>query len=113
MRAISVDIFKSRIGDCSNHGISERHTNILLLHESGNIEVDPNCIPENLCCVITRVIAGKPYKHIEPVSSPKCVGWMSGGCICYSCDSRFHDLSEYPLKLHDRQETVEQYSTYD
>lgn len=111
-RAISADIFKSGFGDCSNHGISSRFTEIFLLHEHGNHEIDVDNPPENLCKVVTRTLWGREYKHIEPVVRPTGCGWMSGGCVCYSCDSRFSDLTQYPLVLHDRQETQKEYNTY-
>lgn len=110
MKAINVSIFEDkRIGNCSNHGISTKFKEVLIPHERGYIEIDMDNPPENLCKVVTRNICGREYKHIEPVVRPTGVGWMSGGCICYSCDGRFRELSDYPLCLHDRQETQEQY----
>ena len=111
-RALRVDIFKSKHGDCSNHGISERFREIFLLCDDGNEEIDMDTPPENLCKVVTRNLWGNEYKHVEPVTRPTGVGWMSGGCVVYSCDSRFRDFSQYPLVLHDRQETQEEYNTY-
>ena len=34
---------------------------------------------------------------------------MDGGNIGYSCDSRFSEFSDYPLKIHDRQESQKLY----
>ena len=113
MKAIPVSIFEDkRIGNCSNNGISARYDSILLAHPRGYIDVDMDNPPENFCVVKTRYIRGKEYKHIEPFKMPDegHVGWMFGGCICHTSDSRFSELSLYPLNLHDRQETTKQYA---
>lgn len=110
MKALPISIYTDkRIGDCSNNGISSRFKEVLLICETGFIEVDENNPPENLVKLVTRKLFGKEYKHIEPVARPTGVGWMSGGSIVYSCDSRFREMSEYPLMLHDRQESQEEY----
>ena len=110
MRALPISIFEDKkIGNCSNNGISSRYKEVLLVCETGFIEVDENNPPENLVKLVTRHLFGRDYKHIEPVARPTGCGWMSGGTLVYSCDSRFRELSEYPLSFHDRQETQEQY----
>lgn len=112
MKALPISIYKdSRLGDCSNHGISSRYTEVLLICDEGFINIDENNPPENLVKLVTRNLFGREYKHIEPVARPTGVGWMSGGSLVYSCDSRFRRMSEYPLCLHDRQETQEQYDS--
>lgn len=112
MRALPISIFKdSKIGDCSNNGISSRYTEVLLICDEGFINIDENNPPENLVKLVTRNLFGREHKHIEPVARPTGVGWMSGGSLVYSCDSRFRRMSEYPLCLHDRQETQEQYDS--
>lgn len=110
MKALPISIYKdSRFGDCSNNGISNRYREVLLICDEGFINIDENNPPENLVKLVTRQLFGREYKHIEPVARPNGVGWMSGGSLVYSCDSRFRRMSEYPLCLHDRQETQEQY----
>lgn len=110
MRALPISIYEDKsIGNCSNNGISSRFREVLLICDSGFINIDENNPPENLCKIVTRNIFGREHKHIEPVARPTGVGWMAGGSICYTCDSRFRELSQYPLCLHDRQETQEQY----
>ena len=111
MKALRINVFKDSLGDCTNNGITNRFDHLLLICEEGYIEVDETNPPENLVQIVTRYICGERYKHIEPVARPAsgCVGWMSGGNVAYSCDSRFHRLSQYPLCVHDRQETQQQY----
>ena len=108
MKALRVSIFKdSKIGTCSNNGISERFNEILLLCEDGFVDVNGD--EENLCKVDSITFGGRTHYFVRPVAEPTGIGWMSGGSLVYSCDSRFRDLSEYPLCLHDRQESAEQY----
>ena len=114
MKAIRIKVYKSRLGDCTNGGITSRYNELLLICEDGWIEIDENNPPENLVKVVTRNLWDREYKHIEPYASTNegCVGWMSGGNIAYSCDSRFSRFSEYPLCVHDRQETQALYDSY-
>ena len=111
MRALRIGIYKDgRFGTCSNNGISERFNDILLICEDGNYEVNGD--EENLCKIDSITFGGKTHYFVRPVAEPKGAGWMSGGSIVYSCDSRFRRLSEYPLCLHDRQEDWEDYERY-
>jgi len=109
MRAISVDIFKSSMGDCSNGGISSRYKEVLIACVDGNIEVDMDNIPENFCYIDDRF----GHKFVRPYEEAAEVGWMAGGSVVYSWDNRFRKLSEYPLMLHDRQEGKELYASMD
>lgn len=108
--ALRVDIFKSQnLGDCSNDGISTFYDDILLLCDEGYIEVDLNNPPTNLCKVVERPFG---TKAVEPYVKPNegWIGWMYGGTIVDSSDSRFNEMSGgVPLHLHDRQETYETY----
>lgn len=110
MKALPVSIFEDKyIGNCSNNGISKRFNQILLLCPEGYIEVDENNPPENLCKISEITLGYDTYYHVEPVAAPKGAGWMAGGSLVYSCDSRYRRLFPYPLSLHDRQETWKQY----
>lgn len=105
MKAININVYRTdRLGDCTNGGISSKYDELLLVCEDGYIDIDENNIPENLV-VIAEGFRG--HKHIRPYKEPEHLGWMSGGNIGYSSDARFN--SEYPLKIHDRQETQEMY----
>lgn len=113
-KAISVAIFENkRIGNCSNHGISSRYSEILLLHERGFIEVDEDNPPENLCEVVEQNIGFKINRFVRPVkrTDKGCVGYMFGGSLVYCSDARFSELSDAPLRLHDRQESQALYNS--
>lgn len=107
---IPLNIYECKsYGNCSNRGISTRYDTVLIPHPQGFHEVDLDNPPENLCKVVERFLFGRYYYHVEPMSRPKGVGWMYGGCIVDSSDSRWGEISEYPLHLHDRQETQQEY----
>lgn len=114
MRALSVDIFRSNYGDCSNRGISSKYSEILIECPTGPIEVDENNLPENFCKIVTRDLGFAIYKHVEPVAEPNGIGWMHGGCIVDTSDSRWGALTglDYPLHLHDRCESSREYEMY-
>ena len=111
-KAISLSIFKWHLGDCTNGGISSKHNNVLVLHEKGCINVDLDNAPENLMVIKEECIGGKTYKYLEPFKECPSdrTGYMMGGNFAYSHDSRFSwDISLYPLPIHDRSETWEEY----
>ena len=107
-KALPVYIYKHKRDTCSNGGISERYDEILLLCNDGFVDVDMDNPPENLCKVVKRNLWGKDYYHVEPYVKAKGAGWMYGGSIVNTSDSRF--AFDYPLKLHDRDETWDEYN---
>lgn len=114
MKALPIKVFKDGSGDCTNGGISSRYDTLLLVCEDGYIDIDEANPPENLVKIVTRKFSFGTFKHIEPVAStaPGCVGWMAGGNIGYTSDSRFRRFSDYPLNIHDRQEGQAMYDSF-
>lgn len=111
MKVLPIDVYKNNLYEgCSNGGITEKYNRLLLICDEGFIEVDPKNPPENLVKIVSRNLFGNEYKHIEPYASPTGIGWMAGGALGYTSDSRFN--SDYPLKIHDRQETEKEYEVY-
>lgn len=112
MKALPLSILEDkRIGNCSNNGISSRYDQVLLICDEGFIDIDEENPPENAVKIGTVKIGYDVYAHLEPLKKldEGCVGWMSGGAFAYSCDSRFRRISNYPLPIHDRQETQKDY----
>ena len=108
MKALRLSIYKDNgIGTCSNGGISEKYNDILLLCDEGYIDVNGD--EENLCEIGSISFGGNTHYFVRPVAKPNGIGWMAGGSLVYTCDSRFRRMSEYPLCLHDRCESQEQY----
>lgn len=109
MKALPISVYRDDLGDCTNGGITSKYDRLLLVCEDGFIHIDDENPPENLVVLVSRDFGGREYKHLEPFKSPDsgCIGWMYGGNIACTSDSRFP--SEYPLRVHDRQETPEQY----
>lgn len=112
IRAIDAEIFKPKWGDSSNGGISSKYNNVYVVCDNGNHEFDTDEeLPENLCVIVKRELFGKNADYIRPYKDvPKgSVGYMYGGCIVCTSDSRFNS---HPLKLHDRTETAKEYEMY-
>ena len=110
-KALRVGIYEDkRFGNCSNHGISERFYDVLLLCDDGYIDVDLENPPENLCEYVHRSLGGKECDYVRPYKEAAGVGWMYGGSIVYSSDSRFP--GSHPVCLHDRDESQEEYDRY-
>ena len=113
-KAIRVAIFENKsIGNCSNQGISSRYSEILLLHERGFVDVDEDNPPENLCEVVEQKTSFGLNRFVRPVkrTASGCVGYMFGGSLVYCSDARFSELSDAPLRLHDRQESQALYDS--
>ena len=89
--------------DCSAGGISSRYTTVLLVGDG---------VPEHfearsdtpIVKLVRRNFVDGIFLHVEPIEKPagSWNGPMSGGSFIYSCDSRFHEVSNYPLSVHDR-----------
>lgn len=109
MKALPINVYRHGNYDCTNNGISSRYNSLLLICDDGYIDIDENNIPENAVKIVERNLFDKVYKHIEPIAKATQLGYMDGGNIAYSSDSRFREFSDYPLKIHDRQESQELY----
>ena len=112
-KALRVGIYKNRSSDCSNGGISSKFDDVLVVCDEGNYEVDLDDPPGNLCVLEKRILWGEKHYYIRPYAKASGVGWMYGGCIVESSDSRWARLlgekTGRPLHLHDRTETQAEY----
>lgn len=118
-KIVSVDVYKGRYGDCSNGGLSAK-TSYLDLYPADTLESD--LTEQQLATavkVVVRTFGGEKIAHVEPVTSCPAdkVGYMAGGCLVSTSDSRWSAEVERALgyrfygglSLHDRSETPEQY----
>jgi hypothetical protein len=87
--------------DCTNNGISSKVKRLLLC--GANIPeiftASADCPPFRL---VKRNLFGSEYLHVEPWERPTGSGWMYGGNIADTSDSR--KPWKYPVHIHDRQE---------
>ncbi len=116
MRAIRASIYEDkRLGNCSNHGISERYDSVLVICEDGPEVLDEENLPENTVEVVTRYLWGEKHFYLKPVAEPGKgrTSYMAGGSYAGSSDSRFVELAGGVsiLPLHDRSETWEHYDS--
>lgn len=115
----------SELGDCTCGGASSRWNDLYLCRdyvtEDDVLEYceENNCMDEveRFVQTETRKLFGtRIYKNIKLVFEGRqkirhMLGGMSGGNLLYSCDSRWEEITgcPYPLSIHDRYETQEQY----
>ena len=112
-KGLVVEIFRpANFPDCTNNGISGKvHKAILTGYGMTELFEPSSDCPE--LKIVCRILQGKKYYHCEPISGliPHNVGWFMGGNFVYSCDGRYRNVIEYPMPIHDRQETQEQYNS--
>jgi len=102
-------VLAGRIADNTNGGVSARYHSLILVPEGAEAPENPT---EPVLKVVRRNFGGTDYLHAEPVNAPgkNMIGWMFGGNFVYSSDSRYREwVCEYPIAIHDRCETQEQY----
>lgn len=112
MKVLPVSVFRdARLpGDYTNGGISAAYDELFLVSHFGWKDV-PDDDPR-----LVRVVKRKLFSDgvtricavpVNPDRGDRVIGPMFGGNFIYSCDSRFP--SDYPIPVHDRYETQEQY----
>lgn len=107
MKGISLDIYKTNYGDCSNGGVSSTSYRVTLIDK----EVPKLHTPDShtpAVKLVRRMLGGKEYIHAEPVEPCPAGGrgYMHGGCYVATSDSRVNKAigHQYPISLHDRVE---------
>lgn len=107
MKALPIDVYRSKSVDCTNGGISSKFNSLLLVCKEGFIDVDESNPPENLVKVNKRFLFGENVYSIVPYNEPTGAGWMFGGNFAYTSDSRFSRMVEGvygAIAIHDREE---------
>ena len=112
MKGLIVEIYKNPMfKGCSNGGISGKVESVTIVGDGipEIFEASDDCPAVK---IVRRNIFNGEYVHAEPIEEPTEVGWMAGGAFIYSSDSRFRQhINQYPISLHDRQETQQEYDT--
>lgn len=100
LKGLIVNVYKLDY-DCTNEGITSKVNRITLCgDELPELSEATESAPAFK--IVKRHMFGGEYIHVEPWDAPEGRGWMFGGNVCYTSDSRFPN--QYPLKIHDRQE---------
>lgn len=123
---LTLHIYKSGLGDCSNGGISGRCDEVVCVNAVGPDEPDENrppvlLIPGALMGTARCVPAYQDAKGRYVYGSVDLIGPMMGGCYVSTSDSRFSEKVEEivggrfygAVALHDRYETAKQYASHD
>lgn len=101
-------------GDCSLNGVSARYNRLEMITEQEMLSFTGD--KKNVVVRIDRVLFGKVMPVLVPLEiyneyKTSKLPIMFGGNFGYTSDSRFG--WDYPLPIHDRVESWEQYNSYD
>ena len=99
----------NQISDCTNGGVTSTNDYFVLVPEGVEIPTESRW---PVLKVIRRNIGGRDYLHAEPVTppGPNRTPYMFGGNYVTTSDSRYREwVCDYPIAVHDRSETWEQY----
>ena len=109
IKGLHCDVLRAKYDgvDCTNGGISSKHDTFVLVGLGQEAQVFEPSKDAPALKLVKRIISGEVYLHAEPVNSPKGVGWTFGGNFLHTSDGRFPN--RYPIAIHDRQETPEEY----
>jgi hypothetical protein len=111
MKGMLVFTLRAADGEFTLNGVSSQHSTFLLVGP-GVPEVHEDNGRYPVLHLVKRSLGGaKPYLHAEPLERPVGkLGPMAGGNYIMTSDSRFRqEVNEYPVPVHDRFETQEQY----
>ena len=102
LKGLIIEVYVNKDhGDCSNNGLSSE-VNRILLSGADIPEIFTECEEYPAFRLVKRQLSGGEYLHIEPWERPTGSGWMYGGNIADTSDSR--KPWKYPVHIHDRQE---------
>lgn len=99
VKGLQCSIFKSNY-DCTNNGISSNKNNLYLI-DSNNKNIEVAEVDDIRDCVIVDCIGN--YTRCKPIIF-KNKWYMAGGNYLYTSDSRFREVNQYPIAIHDRLE---------
>lgn len=97
--------------DCTLNGVSSKFDEFVVIGEGIAQQTEGNEDGSNVLRIVKRRLFGEDYYHAEPVNKKAGkVGPMFGGNYINTVGSMFNGL-KYPIAIHDRFETPQQYKT--
>lgn len=104
VKVLGLQVYRNELGDSTNGGVSGKFDEVYVKCPRGAEEIEES---DPRLMEVVKGYGG--HYHLEPSNGRRsgCVGWMMGGNFAYTCDGRFG--FDYPLAIHDRQETQEDY----
>ena len=117
MKGLTLHIYRSNLGDCSNGGISGRTNKVTMVGVEDGKGFTP--VPKAAqvfeaddlapaVVLVKRYLGSRPAFYVRPLQDEPDghVGWMDGGTYVDG-DSRFHDLTRIygAVAFHDRSES--------
>lgn len=112
-RGLMVHVYRAADEYCTNRGVTSKFDVFVLTGEGIPEIFEPSERMPELRLERRRLFGDEDHLRVIPVERPDgdrgAIGPMFGGNFVWSCDSRFREISEGPLPVHDRFETVEMY----
>lgn len=111
-KGLTAKVLKSKGIDCTLNGVSSKYDEFIVIGEGIPERHEGNEDNSNVLKIVKRKLFGSDYLHAEPLNKPSnTVGAMFGGNYIDVVGSMFNGI-KYPIAIHDRFETHEQYKTY-
>lgn len=112
IKTIGVYVYRSGLGDCTNHGVTYRYDRMQLLVDCEREQALHYCEekgldPNRQLILVRRELWGERHDYAEPLMKPENRAQTAGGNFIYTSDSRFHEYtgSWQPIQVHDRFDT--------
>ena len=120
MKVVSINIYKSPLGDCTNEGASSKFNELYLFSEDSKLDeiikyINDKHINWEQCFRVETIDIYGVYKRAKPALRhlyKGLVGPMAGGNYGFTSDARYWEVTDglrYPISIHDRFETEEEY----
>lgn len=95
---LSVYVYKNvEFGDCTNNGVSAQNKKFAVICRDGNL-TEEHCLEHDYTILDIESFNG--LMRAKPRGENR---WcMFGGNFIYCSDSRFREISPYPIPIHDR-----------
>lgn len=118
-----INVYRDSNGmDCTNNGASAKYKTLYLFAENTNlaeaaefVDVNSDRVKAEQCFVVEVLRRGQKdeYRRAVPLFPRRDAICMAGGNWGYLCGSGYRMISglAYPISIHDRYETQEEYGT--
>lgn len=109
LKGRKAEVLRSKFSS-ANGGASERFEELVVIDEKIRFSDEGNEDDSNVVKIVRRNLQGKEYLHVEPVKKGEGIGPMFGGNYL-NCTGSMYGNIKYPLPIHDRYESPQQYAS--
>lgn len=104
-----VDVYRNAYVSSGSEGLTSKVNSVVLIGAGLPEMHEPTEQCPALILYRKKLHDGTYYYYCEPITDPDTGfrGWMAGGNYVFCNDSRFRQITGYPIPVHDRQERME------